>query len=62
MVSLPGHTPGHAGMLVGRRVLLAGDAGHTVSEFAAEAPDVAAWCASTGLDVLLSHDPQVLTR
>jgi glyoxylase-like metal-dependent hydrolase (beta-lactamase superfamily II) len=42
MVSLPGHTPGHAGVLVrlagGRRVLLCGDAAYAVEHVAAARP------------------------
>ena len=42
MMPLPGHTPGHAGLLVERRVLLAGDAD--------DAP--------AGVIVLRAHDPE----
>lgn len=62
MVPLPGHTPGHAGLLVDQRVLLSGDAAHSVVEFAAAAPEIAAWCAREGVRVLLSHDSKASTR
>lgn len=62
MVPLPGHTPGHAGLLVDRRVLLSGDAAHSAVEFAATAPDIATWCAGEGVRVLLSHDAEAATR
>lgn len=44
MVPLPGHTPGHAGLLVDGRVLLAGDASATPGDFVvvgAHDPDAA---------------------
>lgn len=60
LVHTPGHTPGHLALLAegaGGRVLLAGDAAHTVEELSASAPEVARWCASEGVRVLLTHDP-----
>lgn len=59
VVPLPGHTPGHAGLLVrgaGGDALLAGDAAHTVAELALVAPEVASWCARTQTVVALAHD------
>jgi hypothetical protein len=43
-------------------VLLSGDAAHTVAGFADAAPDIAAWCAREGVEVMLCHDPQAATR
>lgn len=59
VVPLPGHTPDHLGLLVqgrGARWLLAGDASHTVAEFATAQPGVAAWCSEADVNVLLAHD------
>lgn len=59
MVPLPGHTPGHAGLLVddgARRWLLAGDAAPTAERLAETAPAVAAWAGSNGVTVLTAHD------
>jgi N-acyl homoserine lactone hydrolase len=61
LVPLPGHTPGHTGMLVRGdqgSFLLAGDAAHTMTELGSAAPAVSTWCAREGVRVLLSHDPQ----
>lgn len=59
-VPLAGHTPGHAGLLVGRpgayRYLCAGDAAHRAAELSATAPAIAAWCRREGIDVLPTHD------
>lgn len=60
LVPLPGHTPGHLGMLVrggGVNALLAGDAAHTRAELTAVAPELAAWCERERISVLLTHDP-----
>jgi glyoxylase-like metal-dependent hydrolase (beta-lactamase superfamily II) len=59
LVALPGHTPGHIGLLVRGRergFLLAGDLAHTRSELASEWPDVADWCEREGIVPLLAHD------
>lgn len=60
MVPLPGHTPGHAGLLStlenGARVLCAGDAAHDAAEFARALPAVSRWCHDEGVAVLLTHD------
>lgn len=56
MVPLPGHTPGHAALLVERRVLLAGDAGHDARAFAATCAEIATWCDEHGVAVALAHD------
>jgi N-acyl homoserine lactone hydrolase len=59
LVALPGHTPGHMGLLVrdrGGGFLLAGDLAHTRSELESVRPDVAAWCEREGIVPLLAHD------
>jgi glyoxylase-like metal-dependent hydrolase (beta-lactamase superfamily II) len=60
MVPLPGHTRGHAGLLVGDgqrfRCLCAGDAAHCAEELERQAPAVAEWCRREGITVLASHD------
>lgn len=59
LVPLPGHTPGHLGMLArggGANALLAGDAAHTRAELAAVAPELTVWCERERIDVLLTHD------
>jgi glyoxylase-like metal-dependent hydrolase (beta-lactamase superfamily II) len=58
LVSLPGHTPGHIGVLVrdgDRAALIAGDAAHTASELAVEEPQVVEYCRA-GTILLLAHD------
>ena len=58
-VPLPGHTRGHAALLVrneGRSFLCAGDAAHRAEEFPQAAPDVAEWCRRENVTVLTSHD------
>ena len=65
LVSMPGHTPGHMAMLVqadAERLLLAGDAAHTVADLGTAAPEIAAWCAREGVRLLLCHDPQATNR
>lgn len=59
LVPTPGHTPGHASLLVrGERTwLLAGDIVHTASELDRVAPALAAWCRDEGIVVLTAHDP-----
>lgn len=59
VVPLPGHTPGHAGLLVHdryRTVLLAGDAAHRADELAEALPEIAAWCARESAVVATAHD------
>lgn len=59
LVALPGHTPGHVGLLVrgpGRSFLLAADLAHTSAELASTRPDVAEWCEREGALPLLAHD------
>jgi glyoxylase-like metal-dependent hydrolase (beta-lactamase superfamily II) len=58
-VPLPGHTPGHAALLVriqGRAYLCAGDATLRAAEFAAAYPDIAAWCLRENVLILTAHD------
>lgn len=53
VVPLPGHTPGHVGLVVRdgeRTLLLAGDAPRT--------PEVEAWCERERATILATHDPQ----
>lgn len=60
LVPAPGHTPGHAALLIRdgeTRLLLAGDLAHTAADVARVAPAVAAWCAEEGIRVLTAHDP-----
>lgn len=67
VVPLPGHTPGHVGLLVRDArapVLLAGDAAHDGAALARANPEVAAWCAAAGVAVATAHDhtlPATLT-
>jgi len=67
-VPLPGHTQGHAALLVrgtGGSYLCAGDAAHRASELHGKAPDVADWCARQHVTVLTAHDddvPRLLSR
>lgn len=59
-VPLPGHTRGHAALLVrvdpSQSYLCAGDAAHHATELAASAPDVAEWCRREHVVVLTAHD------
>ena len=60
LVPSPGHTRGHAALLVrdGEQVrLLAGDLAHVASEVEQIAPALAAWCAEERVVVLTAHDP-----
>jgi N-acyl homoserine lactone hydrolase len=60
LVPTPGHTPGHAALLVrdpDQSWLLAGDMAHTAAELEVAAPATAAWCEEEGITVLTSHDP-----
>jgi glyoxylase-like metal-dependent hydrolase (beta-lactamase superfamily II) len=59
MVPIPGHTPGHAGLLVqddAGSMLLIGDASHTAAEYLASAPAVEEWALRDHVTVLASHD------
>ncbi len=65
LVHAPGHTPGHAALLVrglGRSWLLAGDLVHTVAELEHVEPEIADWCRREGVDVLTAHDPLAARR
>jgi glyoxylase-like metal-dependent hydrolase (beta-lactamase superfamily II) len=62
LVPLPGHTPGHMGMVVttgDERWLLAGDAALSRDAFTGDAPEIAAWTVEEGVTVLLTHDAAV---
>ena len=59
LVPTPGHTPGHASLLVrdrDRSWLLIGDMAHTAAELERSAPTVAGWCREEGVSVLAAHD------
>jgi N-acyl homoserine lactone hydrolase len=59
LVPTPGHTPGHASLLVRderRSWLLIGDMAHTAEELEQVAPAVSAWCREGGVSVLAAHD------
>ena len=59
MVPMPGHTKGHAALLVkdgSRTYLCAGDAAHRRGELAEAEPAVWEWCRREGVHVLLTHD------
>lgn len=59
LVPTPGHTPGHAALLVrdvDRSWLLVGDMAHTAAELDQVAPRIAAWCSDEGVSVLAAHD------
>lgn len=62
-VPLPGHTRGHAALLVrarsGHSYLCAGDAAMNAAEFESAAPDIAAWCRRENVVVLTAHDDAV---
>lgn len=62
-VPLPGHTRGHAALLVrdpsGRSYLCAGDAAQEAGDLARTAPRVAEWCRREHVVVLTSHDHAV---
>lgn len=60
LVPAPGHTPGHAALLVRserRSWLLAGDLARTAAEVERVAPAIASWCREEEVDVLTAHDP-----
>jgi len=60
LVPLPGHSPGHAALLVRlsptRAFLFAGDAALRADELRDAVPAVAEWCRREGIIVLTSHD------
>lgn len=59
LVPLPGHTPGHIGLLarIGESsYLLAADAAHSVGELAESHPQLEAFCRRHDVTLLLSHD------
>jgi N-acyl homoserine lactone hydrolase len=60
LVPIPGHTPGHAGLLVreqGRRFLLIGDAAHRAADYLGGSPRIEQWARSEDVTVLAAHDP-----
>ncbi len=59
LLPAPGHTPGHAALLV-RGVttwLLAGDIAHTAAGVREALPEVDEWARSEGVVILTAHDP-----
>jgi glyoxylase-like metal-dependent hydrolase (beta-lactamase superfamily II) len=60
LVPLPGHTRGHAALLVRRdrqpSCLCAGDAAIRASDLAVHAPGVAEWCSREHVTIVTSHD------
>ena len=61
IVPTPGHTPGHASLLVRgekRSWLLAGDLVHMPDELLAAAPAIHRFCVDEGTIVLTAHDPR----
>jgi N-acyl homoserine lactone hydrolase len=59
LVPTPGHTPGHAALLVRdeqRSWLLAGDLAHTAAEVEQVAPEIAGWCRDERVEILTAHD------
>ena len=59
LVPTPGHSKGHACLLVrggGRPWLLVGDLAHTVADLERTAPAVAAFCRAEGVVPLAAHD------
>jgi glyoxylase-like metal-dependent hydrolase (beta-lactamase superfamily II) len=62
LVPTPGHTMGHAALLVRSRTgawLLAGDMAHTPDEIAQTDPDIFAWCKDERVVILTAHDRQI---
>ncbi|MCP9487769.1 MAG: N-acyl homoserine lactonase family protein [Gaiellaceae bacterium MAG52_C11] len=60
LVPTPGHTPGHAALLVRDRErswLLVGDLVHTAAELERVAPAIAEWSRAEDVGVLAAHDP-----
>jgi len=59
MVPLPGHTRGHAALLVRNgsvSCLCAGDAAFRAGDLATAAPAIADWCNRENVTILLTHD------
>jgi N-acyl homoserine lactone hydrolase len=59
LVPTPGHTAGHASLLVRderQSWLLAGDLAHTGAEVARVAPEIADWCDAQSIQILTAHD------
>ena len=59
----PGHTAGHAALLVRdaeQSWLLAGDLAHTAEEVEDVAPEIAGWCRAEGIEILTAHDSAAL--
>lgn len=59
VVATPGHTRGHAGLLVrdgATRVLLGGDAAHTEEDLRKDAPAIARYCLEEDVLFLAAHD------
>ncbi len=59
LVPIPGHTPGHMGLLVRgatRSVFCAGDLARSAAELARVAPGLADFCRSEGITYLGAHD------
>lgn len=60
LVPTPGHTKGHASLLVrggeSGGWLLAGDLAHTAAGVERAAPEIAAWCRAEGVAILTTHD------
>ena len=65
LVPTPGHTAGHASLLVRderQSWLLAGDLAHTAAEVQRVAPEIAAWCESESVEILTAHDAAAPTE
>ena len=65
LVPLPGHTPGHLGLLVaagGHTYLFGGDAAHSPDELEEAAPAVADFCRRERVVYLAAHDREALRR
>ena len=59
VVATPGHTPGHASLLVRRAegdVLLAGDLAHAAADLDRIAPSIALYCREHGIAFAATHD------
>ncbi len=55
LVPTPGHTPGHLSLVAGG-AFLGGDVAHSLDELRRTAPEIAAFCETEGLTVLLAHE------
>lgn len=65
LVPLPGHTPGHLGLLAdagGHTYLFGGDAAHSPGELETAAPTVADFCRRERVVYLATHDREALRR